>query len=83
MWTHLLGWFGLPHEVQFVAHADALPLPDPTYLHIHAACCRVATLSGADDYLFWAFQDAPSPDKAGKADRALNYLCNRLARVAC
>ncbi|KAK0186566.1 hypothetical protein F5146DRAFT_135716 [Armillaria mellea] len=25
---------------------EALPLPSPTYLAIHAACCRVAHLSG-------------------------------------
>ncbi|KAM5538035.1 hypothetical protein V8D89_008232 [Ganoderma adspersum] len=86
-WYSFLGWFGLPHEVQLVAHADALPLPDPAYLHIHAACCRIATLSGADDYLFWAFAEAPSLDTTGKADRALKYLCYRLvhdnARIAC
>ena len=28
-----------------------LPLPSPTYLKIHAACARVANLSGAGEYL--------------------------------
>ena len=28
-----------------------LPLPNPRYLEIHAACCRVACMSGATDYL--------------------------------
>jgi hypothetical protein len=28
-----------------------LPLPNPTYLRIHAACCRVAYLSGIAEYM--------------------------------
>ena len=32
------------------AHPD-LPLPNPAYLRIHAACCRVAHLSGAGEYM--------------------------------
>jgi len=32
------------------AHAN-LPLPNPTYLRIHAACCKVAHLSGAGEYM--------------------------------
>ncbi|PBK88967.1 hypothetical protein ARMGADRAFT_1167751 [Armillaria gallica] len=30
---------------------EALPLPNPAYLAIHAASCRVARLSGAADYV--------------------------------
>ena len=41
---------GLPKQVRFVARHD-LPLPSPRYLHIHAACCRIAYLSGARRYL--------------------------------
>ena len=39
----------VPEEVQFVAH-EHLPLPNPKHLRIHAACCRVAHMSGAADY---------------------------------
>ena len=28
-----------------------LPLPSPSYLKLHAACCKVAILSGADVYV--------------------------------
>jgi hypothetical protein len=28
-----------------------IPLPNPTYLKIHASCCRVAQMSGAADYI--------------------------------
>jgi hypothetical protein len=31
-------------------HPD-LPLPNRTFLAIHAACCRIADLSGASDYI--------------------------------
>lgn len=31
--------------------AELYPLPDRTYLQIHAACCKVAHMSGAAKYL--------------------------------
>ncbi|KAK0438741.1 hypothetical protein EV421DRAFT_1969948 [Armillaria borealis] len=30
---------------------EVLPLPSPVYLAIHAACCRIARMSGAADYV--------------------------------
>lgn len=41
---------GLPDTVTFTKHAD-FDLPDPRYLKMHAACCRVAHMSGAAGYL--------------------------------
>ncbi|KAF9240960.1 hypothetical protein BU15DRAFT_87516 [Melanogaster broomeanus] len=39
-------------SVQFTTpDPEELPLPSPTYLHIHAACAKVAKLSGAGDYI--------------------------------
>ncbi|KAK0444206.1 uncharacterized protein EV420DRAFT_1768324 [Desarmillaria tabescens] len=35
----------------------ALPLPSPAYLAIHAACCRVAHLSGAAEYVEKVLQE--------------------------
>ncbi|KZT06607.1 uncharacterized protein LAESUDRAFT_725698 [Laetiporus sulphureus 93-53] len=46
----------IPSQVQFVAHHN-LPLPSPKYLRIHAACCRVAHLSGAAEYLDRVLRD--------------------------
>ncbi|RDB27559.1 hypothetical protein Hypma_003853 [Hypsizygus marmoreus] len=40
-----------PGEVTFTTPDSNLPLPSPTYLHIHATCCKVAHLSGAGEYL--------------------------------
>ena len=38
------------------AHPD-LPLPNPVYLRIHAAICRVAHLSGAGEYMDKVLED--------------------------
>ena len=35
----------------FKSEVPNLPLPNPAYLRIHAACCRVAHLSGAGKYI--------------------------------
>ena len=43
----------IPEEivtVTFTPHTGD-PLPSPAYLRIHAACCRVANMSGAAEYL--------------------------------
>ena len=47
----------IAERVQFSAHRGNLPLPNPTYLRIHAACCRIVHLSGAWDYLEAIFCD--------------------------
>ncbi|KAI0351275.1 hypothetical protein OH77DRAFT_1429787 [Trametes cingulata] len=41
----------VPQEVTFTSHHPELPLPSPKYLRIHAACCRIAHMSGAAEYL--------------------------------
>jgi hypothetical protein len=40
----------LPTTVTFKSRVDGIDLPDPRYLKMHAACCRVAHLSGAAEY---------------------------------
>ena len=40
----------LPATVTFTARGG-LPLPDPRYLALHAACAKVAHLSGAGEYI--------------------------------
>lgn len=37
--------------------ATDLPLPNPDYLSIHAACCRVANLSGAAEHMDIVLED--------------------------
>ena len=59
---------GFKDRVRFTVHeldlpgfarpdADALSLPDPRYLEIHAACCKVAHVSGAAEFLDRAVRD--------------------------
>ena len=47
----------ISEEVVFTT-ASGLPLPSPTYLKIHATCCRVVHMSGAADFY-------PDPDDDG------------------
>ena len=34
-----------------------LPVPSPAYLELHAACCRIADLSGAGEYIETILRD--------------------------
>ena len=47
---------GIQETVHFIAHSNS-PLPNPKYLAIHAACCRVAHMSGAAEYLDGILRD--------------------------
>ena len=47
-------------------HPD-LPLPNRTYLAIHAACCRIGDLSGASDYVEKAIDDMEDIGSLAKA----------------
>ena len=44
-------WPCKPNPIEFKSADPNLPLPNPTYLRIHAACCRIAHLSGAGEYM--------------------------------
>jgi hypothetical protein len=41
----------LPATVTFTSQHPSYDLPDPQYLRMHAACCRVAHMSGAGGYV--------------------------------
>lgn len=48
----------LPEYVTFTTpDKDKLPLPSPSYLKLHAACCRIAHLSGAAEYVEKFYRD--------------------------
>jgi hypothetical protein len=53
-------------------------LPNPTYLKIHAACCRVAHLSGATKYIKKILddQDLDQDDGDGSPNVSPNELPN-------
>ncbi|KAF5354222.1 hypothetical protein D9756_007009 [Leucocoprinus leucothites] len=46
-----------PEYVKFTSTNKNLLLPSPTYLRIHAACAKVAHLSGAGEYIDKLYQD--------------------------
>ena len=57
------------------AHSD-LPLPNPVYLSIDAACCRVAHLSGAGEYIEKILEDLEDIQvlaKDGSSARLLSF----------
>ncbi|KAI0334048.1 hypothetical protein GY45DRAFT_1295942 [Cubamyces sp. BRFM 1775] len=47
----------VPEQVTFTSHYPELSLPSPKYLRIHAACFRIAHLSGAAEHLDHIFRE--------------------------
>jgi len=76
---HLLGY---PQHVIFTTpHEDKLPVPSPTYLAIHAACAKVAHLSGARECVDKLYRDmeecqtlAPDGSSASMLEHAIFEL---------
>lgn len=58
----------VPEYVEFRTERRDLPLPSPRYLEIHAACCRVAHMSGAADYYRDLDDDDPFETKVQSLD---------------
>ncbi|TFK83085.1 hypothetical protein K466DRAFT_590014 [Polyporus arcularius HHB13444] len=51
-------YFGnFPDEVTFTSPHAHLPQPSPRYLRVHAACCRIAHMSGAAEYIDKIYRD--------------------------
>ena len=46
-----LGDVPQPHRVTFTTTTTDLELPNPVYLRLHAAVCRIAHMSGAAGYM--------------------------------
>ncbi|KAI0717850.1 hypothetical protein C8T65DRAFT_737652 [Cerioporus squamosus] len=70
-----------PREVTFTSTSENLPLPSPDYLRIHAACCRIAHLSGAAEYLGKIYRDEEYLDvlaSDGTSAPVLDHLLGRL-----
>lgn len=58
----------IPEHVQFTTEQRDFPLPSPRYLEIHAACCRVAYMSGAAGYYRKLDDDDPFVSKYRSLD---------------
>ncbi|THU85892.1 hypothetical protein K435DRAFT_924384 [Dendrothele bispora CBS 962.96] len=56
-----------------------LPLPNPTYLHIHASVCRVAHMSGAADYIDFISRAMEQLDVLAEDGSSADFLAGALS----
>ena len=66
--------------ITFTSTDPSLPLPNPEYLKLHAAVCRVAHMSGAAGYLDREDQDVDRIEVLAR-DGSANILASRLTSV--
>ncbi len=77
--------FDLLDEVEFQCHDPlvSLPLPNPEYLRIHAAVCRISWLSGASAFFDELQEDMhENPDAATEMPAFAKSLHARLEHVS-
>ncbi|KAH9008972.1 hypothetical protein EDB84DRAFT_1280840 [Lactarius hengduanensis] len=64
-------------KITLTSERSDLPLPNPDYLEIHAACCRVAHLSGAGEYMDKVLEDLEDThvlSEDGSSARILSFV---------
>ncbi|KAF8575615.1 hypothetical protein K439DRAFT_1369508 [Ramaria rubella] len=66
--------------VIFTSMHPSLPLPDPRYLALHAACAKVAHLSGAGEYVESVYRDMDSAEVLANNGSSADVLETALAR---
>lgn len=70
-------------EVVFTNHApDDIPLPSKKYLTLHAACCKVASMSGAAEFLDGVDRDFEETDALASDGRSAHVLSAAIWRAA-
>ena len=67
--------------ITFTSTDPSLPLPNPEYLNLHAAVCRVAHMSGAAGYLDQEDRDVDKIGVLARDGSSANLLASRLAYV--
>jgi hypothetical protein len=70
----------LPATVTFIAQAD-LPLPEPRYLALHAACAKVAHLSGAGECIDAVNRDIDTTLVLAKDGSSARLLAEAMTRI--
>ena len=60
----------VPEYIELRSTKPELPLPSEKYLRIHAACCRLAHMSGAAEYLNLMDEDNDAPEGLPEEDFA-------------
>ncbi|KAH9167344.1 hypothetical protein EDB89DRAFT_1856482 [Lactarius sanguifluus] len=72
-------------EITLTTDSD-LPLLDPAYLEIHAACCRVAHLSGAGEYMDEVLEDLEDTrvlSEDGSSAHLLSFVLQQEVIASC
>ena len=59
----------------------SLPLPDARYLEIHAACCKVAHMSGAAEYLDAIIRDMETMSFLASDGGSAEVLIHAMSRL--
>ena len=72
---------GLPMTVSFIAQNNA-PLPDPCYLALHAACAKVAHLSGAGQHIDSVDRDIDTTLVLARDGSSSRVLIEAITRIA-
>ena len=68
--------------ITFTSTDPNLPLPNPEYLKLHAAVCRVAHMCGAGDYLDQQDRDFDRTAVLARDGSSANLLSSRLKSVS-
>lgn len=71
----------VPHRVVTFTSINGLALPDPRYLKLHAALCRVARMSGAAEYLDLYDREQETTRVMASDGTSADFLTARLHRV--
>ncbi|KAH9074787.1 hypothetical protein EDB83DRAFT_1871337 [Lactarius deliciosus] len=73
-------------RITLTTSGSDLPLPDPAYLEIHAACCRVAHLSGAGEYMdevLEGLEDTRVLSEDGSSAHLLSFVLQQEVIASC
>lgn len=73
---------GKSHTVTFTSTDPSFPLPNPGYLRLHAAVCRVAHMSGVAKYLKLDDRKFDELNVLARDGSSTDLLTSRLAHVA-
>jgi hypothetical protein len=78
----LLQHLGPNPVITFTSTDHSLPLPNPEYLKLHAAVCRVAHMCGAGDYLDQQDRDFDRTAVLAGDGSSANLLSSRLKSLS-
>lgn len=62
------------NPVTLTSTDERIPLPDPRYLKVHAACAKIAHLSGAGEYILKLERDMEEMDVLAEDGGSMNVL---------